>query len=185
MKLSNMKLEQKAKQYSVAIFNVATESNSETDVKNSLSFLSNSIKNLPEFRSFLLSKRVSSSDKSKAINAIFSQKCDAIVIEFIAMIEKENIVKLIPLLEKHYNTLLFENKNVVNVSADISHDISEDKRSEFKSMLDKALNKNSEISFRINPELLGGIRLRVGNELIDASLKNHLNKLRHKMLGAK
>ena len=109
-----MKLEQKAKQYSVAIFNVATESNSETDVKNSLSFLSNSIKNLPEFRSFLLSKRVSSSDKSKAINAIFSQKCDAIVIEFIAMIEKENIVKLIPLLEKHYNTLLFENSTTSN-----------------------------------------------------------------------
>ena len=81
--------------------------------------------------------------------------------------------------------MLFEKKNVVNVSADISHDISEDKRSEFKSMLDKALNKNSEISFHINPELLGGIRLRVGNELIDATLKNHLNKLRHKMLGAK
>jgi F0F1-type ATP synthase delta subunit len=52
-------------------------------------------------------------------------------------------------------------------------------------MLDKALNKNSELSFHVNPKLLGGIRLRVGNELIDASLKNHLNKLRHKMLGAK
>jgi F0F1-type ATP synthase delta subunit len=108
-----------------------------------------------------------------------------IIIEFIAMIEKENIVKLIPLLEKYYSTLLFKNKNVVNVTADIAQDIDESRKNEFKSMLDKALNKNSELSFHVNPKLLGGIRLRVGNELIDASLKNHLNKLRHKMLGAK
>ena len=180
-----MKLEQKAKQYSEAIFNVASETSSEKKVNDSLSFLSNSIKSLPELRSFLLSRRVSSSDKSKAIHAIFSDKCHLIIIEFIAMIEKENIVKLIPLLEKYYSTLLFKNKNVVNVTADIAQDIDESRKNEFKSVLDKALNKNSELSFHVNPKLLGGIRLRVGNELIDASLKNHLNKLRHKMLGAK
>jgi len=180
-----MKLEQKAKQYSEAIFNVASETSSEKKVNDSLSFLSDSIKSLPELRSFLLSRRVSSSDKSKAIHAIFSDKCHLIIIEFIAMIEKENIVKLIPLLEKYYSTLLFKNKNVVNVTADIAQDIDESRKNEFKSMLDKALNKNSELSFHVNPKLLGGIRLRVGNELIDASLKNHLNKLRHKMLGAK
>lgn len=180
-----MKLEQKAKQYSEAIFNVASETSSEKKVNDSLSFLSDSIKSLPELRSFLLSRRVSSSDKSKAIHAIFSDKCHSIIIEFIAMIEKENIVKLIPLLEKYYSTLLFKNKNVVNVTADIAQDIDESRKNEFKSMLDKALNKNSELSYHVNPKLLGGIRLRVGNELIDASLKNHLNKLRHKMLGAK
>ena len=180
-----MKLEQKAKQYSEAIFNVASETSSEKKVNDSLSLLSVSIKSLPELRSFLLTRRVSSSDKSKAIHAIFSDKCHLIIIEFIAMIEKENIVKLIPLLEKYYSTLLFKNKNVVNVTADIAQDIDESRKNEFKSMLDKALNKNSELSFHVNPKLLGGIRLRVGNELIDASLKNHLNKLRHKMLGAK
>jgi F-type H+-transporting ATPase subunit delta len=52
-------------------------------------------------------------------------------------------------------------------------------------MLNKALNRNSELSFNVDPKILGGIRLRVGNELIDASLANHLNKLRHKMLDAK
>ena len=180
-----MKLEQKAKQFSEAMFHVAAASNSEIDVKDSLSHLSKSIKNLPELRSFLLSKRVTSSDKSKAVNAVFSEKCHSIVIEFIVLIEKENIVKLIPLLEKYFNTLLTEKKNVVNVNAEISQEMKEDKKIQFKGMLDKALNKNSELSFKVNPKLLGGIRLRVGNELIDVSLINHLNKLRDEMLDAK
>ena len=180
-----MKLEQKAKQFSEAMFHVAAASNSEIDVKDSLSHLSKSIKNLPELRSFLLSKRVTSPDKSKAVNAVFSEKCHSIVIEFIALIEKENIVKLIPLLEKYFNTLLIKKKNVVNVNAEISQEMKEDKKIQFKAILDKALNKNSELSFKVNPKLLGGIRLRVGNELIDVSLINHLNKLRHEMLDAK
>ena len=180
-----MKLEQKAKQFSEAMFHVAAASNSEIDVKDSLSHLSKSIKNLPELRSFLLSKRVTSPDKSKAVNAVFSEKCHSIVIEFIALIEKENIVKLIPLLEKYFNTLLIKKKNVVNVNAEISQEMKEDKKIQFKGMLDKALNKNSELSFNVNSKLLGGIRLRVGNELIDVSLINHLNKLRHEMLDAK
>ena len=89
-----MKLDQKAKQFSEAVFHVAAESNSEIDVKDSLSYLSDSIKSLPELRSFLLSKRVSSSDKSRTINAVFTKKCHLIVIEFVALIEKENIVEI-------------------------------------------------------------------------------------------
>ena len=69
-----------------------------------------------------------SSDKSKAVNAVFSEKCHSILIEFIALIEKENIVKLIPLLEKYFNTLLIEKKNVVNVNAEISQEMKEDKK---------------------------------------------------------
>ena len=180
-----MKLDQKAKQFSEAVFHVAAESNSEIDVKDSLSCLSDSIKSLPELRSFLLSKRVSSSDKSRTINAVFTKKCHLIVIEFIALIEKENIVKLIPLMEKYFNILLMEKKNIVNVNADIAREINEDKKTQLKLMLNKALDRNSELSFNVDPKILGGIRLRVGNELIDASLANHLNKLRHKMLDAK
>ena len=180
-----MKLDQKAKQFSEAIFHVAAESNSEIEVKDSLSYLSDSIKSLPELRSFLLSKRVSSSDKSRTLNAVFTKKCHLIVTEFIALIEEENIVKLIPLMEKYFNILLIEKRNIVNVNADIAQEINEDKKIKFKLMLDKALNRNSELSFNVDPKILGGVRLRVGNDLIDASLINHLNKLRHKMLDAK
>ena len=44
-------------------------------------------------------------------------------------------------LEKYFNILLIEKKNVVNVNADIAMDIDENKKNEFKSMLDKALSK--------------------------------------------
>ena len=179
-----MKLDQKAKQYSEALFNVAVESRSETDVKDSLINICNAIRNSAEFRSFLLSKRISNPDKGKVSKEVFGNSCHKIVSGFIAVCERENLVKIIPLLSKHYNLMLADKKNIVNVVADVTIDLSEDRKAELKKLLDQSLEKNTEISFKVNPDLIGGIRLRVGNELVDASIGNHLKNMRQEMLDA-
>ena len=51
-------------------------------------------------------------------------------------------------------------------------------------MFETVSTLNTEISFKVNPDLIGGIRLRVGNELVDASIGNHLRNMRQKMLDA-
>ena len=179
-----MKLDQKAKQYSEALFNVAVDSQSETEVKDSLINVCNAIRNSAEFRSFLLSKRVSIPDKAKTEKEIFGNSCHEIVSEFIAVCKRENLVKIIPLLSKHFSLMLSDKKNIVNVTADVTIDLSEDRKAELKKLLDQSLKKNTEISFKVNPDLIGGIRLRVGNELVDASIGNHLRNMRQKMLDA-
>tara|TARA_B100001250_G_scaffold157844_1_gene135583 strand:- start:37 stop:576 length:540 start_codon:yes stop_codon:yes gene_type:complete len=179
-----MKLDQKAKQYSEALFNVAVESQSEIDVKDSLINFCNAIRNSAEFRSFLLSKRVSNSDKAKVTKEIFGNSCHKIVSEFITVCERENLVKITPLVSKNYNLMLADKKNIVNVTADVTINLSEDKKVELKKLLDQSLKKNTEISFKVNPDLIGGIRLRVGNELVDASIENHLKNMRQKMIDA-
>ena len=179
-----MKLDQKAKQYSEAMYNVAIESQSEIDIKDSLINVCNAIRNSAEFRSFLLSKRVSNADKAKAAKEVFGNSCHEIVSEFIAVCEGDNLVKIIPLVSKHYSLMLADKKNIVNVTADVTIDLSEDRKVELKKLLDQSLKKNTEISFKVNPDLIGGIRLRVGNELVDASIGNHLRNMRQKMLDA-
>jgi F-type H+-transporting ATPase subunit delta len=179
-----MKLDQKAKQYSEALFNVAVEPQSNTEVKDSLIDVCNAIRNSAEFRSFLLIKRVSSSDKAKATKEVLGSKCHEIISEFIALSNNDNLVKIMPLIRKHYNLILADKKNIVNVTADVTVDLSEDRKAELKKLLDQSLKKNTEISFKVNPDLIGGIRLRVGNELVDASIGNHLKNMRQEMLDA-
>ncbi len=179
-----MKLDQRAKQYSEALFNVAVKSQFEIDAKDSLANLCNAIRSSAEFRSFLLSKRVSNIDKAKATKEAFGDKCHEIISEFIALSNNDNLVKIIPLVSKHYNRMLADKKNIVNVIADVTIDLAEDKKAQLKTLLDQALNKNTEISFKVDPDLIGGIRLRVGNELVDASIVNHLKNMRQEMLDA-
>ena len=89
-----MKLELKAKQYTEALFNVAVESKSEKDVKDSIVLFNNISKKSSEFRAFLLSKRISDSEKAQVIQEAFGSECHPIVSEFVGLVNGENLIKL-------------------------------------------------------------------------------------------
>ena len=95
-----MKLESKAKQYTEALFNVAVESKSEKEVKDSIILFNDISKKSSEFRAFLLSKRISDSDKAKVVKEAFGKQCHPIVSEFVALINGENPIKLFQLIQK-------------------------------------------------------------------------------------
>ena len=173
-----MKLDQKAKNYAEALYNVSAKSESEITVMESLVSICNAIRSNAEFRSFLLSKRITSEQKASATKEAFQESCHPVLSEFMALFEKINFVKILPLIAKYFAQMLANKKNIVNVSADVTSEISDTRKSELKTLLDQSLGKNSEITFNIVPELIGGIRLRVDNQLVDASILNHLKNMR-------
>ena len=78
-----------------------------------------------EFRAFLLSKRISDSDKAKVVKEAFGKQCHPIVSEFVALINGENPIKFFQLIQKYYDTKFADSMNLVEVSADIPNSISE------------------------------------------------------------
>ena len=67
-----MKLDQKAKNYAEALYNVSTKSESEIAVMESLVSICNAIRSNAEFRSFLLSKRITSEQKASATCLLYT-----------------------------------------------------------------------------------------------------------------
>ena len=177
-----MKLELKAKQYTEALFNVAVESKSEKEVKDSIILFNDISKKSSEFRAFLLSKRISDSDKAKVVKEAFGKQCHPIVSEFVALINGENPIKLFQLIQKYYDTKFADSMNLVEVSADIPKSISESDEKELKASIESILDKTAELSINVDPSLLGGIKLRVGNKFMDESVQNRLEKMRQSLL---
>ena len=177
-----MKLELKAKQYTEALFNVAVESKSEKDVKDSIVLFNNISKKSSEFRAFLLSKRISDAEKAKVIQEAFGSECHPIVSEFVGLVNGENLIKLFRLIQKYYDMKFADTMNLVEVSADIPNKISDSEEKELKASIESILDKTAQLSINIDPSLLGGIKLRVGNKFMDASVQNRLEKMRQSLL---
>lgn len=177
-----MKLELKARQYTEALFNVAVESKSEKDVKDSIVLFNNISKKSSEFRAFLLSKRISDSEKAQVIQEAFGSECHPIVSEFVGLVNGENLIKLFQLIQKYYDMKFSDTMNLVEVSADIPNKISDSEEKELKASIESILDKTAQLSINIDPSLLGGIKLRVGNKFMDASVQNRLEKMRQSLL---
>ena len=59
-----------------------------------------------------------------------------------------------------------------------------DERSRFEELLSRRFGKGRRVSFKVDPDLLGGVWLRVGDRIVDSSLRGRLRLLRRQMGGA-
>ena len=177
-----MKLEAKAKNYAEALLNVAVRIGAEKAVKNSLELVNSSVKVSPEFRAFLLSKRISEVQKAEAVKSAFGDECHPIVSDFLGLIAGENPVKLFIEIGKAYQVKFAEAMNFVAVTAHVTSKMSDISEAELKASLETALGKSTELTINVDPSLIGGIKLRVGNTFLDASIQNQLENMRHSLL---
>ena len=179
-----MKLDSKAKQYAEALFNVSTQSGSEKAVRNSLKMVNSAIKGSPEFRAFLFSKRITEAQKATAVKEALGMECHPIVSEFIGLVTDQNLVQLFSLIEKSYIKIFEQKLNYLTVTAHVSSELSENESKELKESLESTLGKSMDLSVKVDPNLIGGIKLRVGNKFMDASIQNQLENMRQSLLKA-
>jgi len=179
-----MKLESKAKNYAEALLNVAAKSGSEKAVKDSLELVISSMRISPEFRAFLLSKRINEAQKADAVKSALGDQCHPIVSEFLGLVRGENLVKLLTAIGKAYDVKFAEAMNFVSVTAHVTGKMSDSEVTDLKSSLESALGKSTELNVNVDPALLGGIKLRVGNKFLDASIQNQLENMRLALLEA-
>jgi F-type H+-transporting ATPase subunit delta len=177
-----MKIELKAKQYAEALFNVSVQSSSEKAVRSSLRMVNDAIKASPEFRAFLFSKRITEIQKASAVKEAFGVNCHPIVSEFIGLVTDQNLVKLFSLIEKSYIKIFEHKLNFLFVIAHVSSELSERESEELKESLESVLGKSMDLSVKTDPNLIGGIKLRVGNKFMDASIQSQLENMRQSLL---
>ncbi len=85
---------------------------------------------------------------------------------------------LINLFNRQYK----EGKNIVSVKGTVASAISEDEKSSLKSSLDQILGKDTDLSLDIDASLIGGIKLRIENTFLDATVRNQLQTLQAELL---
>jgi len=72
----------------------------------------------------------------------------------------------------------------ISVTAYVSNELSDTEIQKLKRSLESAFSKSMELHVNVDPSLIGGIKLRVGNKFMDASIQNQLNNMRQSLLKA-
>ena len=72
--------------------------------------------------------------------------------------------------------------DVINVHATLAEDLSDKELQQLKNSIDKTIKKNAEISISVDKTIIGGIKLKIENTFLDASIQNQLQMLKNKLL---
>jgi F-type H+-transporting ATPase subunit delta len=86
--------------------------------------------------------------------------------------------KTISWIKKYYNEHYKDVKNKVSVHAIVSKKMNKEEASLMKEKLDRVLNKDTDLSIEVDSSLIGGIKLRIENTFLDASIKSQINNVK-------
>ena len=180
-----MKDLRKIKKYANVFIDVSNSNGQDinTNIQDLISF-KNILKQFPELRYLLLSKQVSLNDKIKSIKNIFNQYYKKITIEFISLlIENNNMSSYNDIIGKILSNVEL-NSNTKKIHITSHKEYSRDEQLEIMVALKDKFNisDSSKTTFGIDPQILGGIKVRIGNKILDGSVSTKLKKIKESLL---
>lgn len=163
-----------SKIYSQAIFEVALEDVRIEEIQSELDFVARVMIDYPEFYSLLKSPKISLDEKKNIINETFGTHLSESVLNFLKIIIDKKRVSAFLEIVKEYNLKVVENACVLMATVESVIPLDEIQVSNIKQKLNQMTGKNVEIDFTINQDLLGGVLIKIGDQIIDGSVRYKL-----------
>jgi F-type H+-transporting ATPase subunit delta len=131
---------------------------------------------------FLESPKVSEAQKSAVLSEALTDRVPRLFLRFLqAMIHKRRQM-LIPAVSDEYNLLIDEVEGRVHANVTMAKEASEEDHNVITEQLSRVLKKTVVPHVTVNPAILGGVIVRVGDTVMDGSVRKRLAILRSRML---
>jgi F-type H+-transporting ATPase subunit delta len=131
---------------------------------------------------FLESPKVSEAQKSKVLSEALADRVPRLFLRFLqAMVHKRRQM-LIPQVSDEYSLLIDEVEGRVHANVTMARDASDEDRNVIAEQLSRVLGKTVVPHVTVNPAILGGVIVRVGDTVMDGSVRKRLATLRSRML---
>ena len=172
-----------SERYSRALFEVAKESDDlekvETDIKDFKSLLENS----PELKNFFGNPTQSIYNQNN-VNNLLSEKLSFsknLKNFFSLLIEKRRIFFLSKIIDS-FLKLCSRKRGEVKASLISSKELSDSELESISKDLSSSMGSIIKFDYKIDKELIGGLKLQLGSFMIDTSIKNKLKKFEQQMI---
>ena len=173
-----MKPNKSAKLYSNILFDCAKDMSVLEEVQNSIALFDGLVRSNAELKSFVQSKRLSKDIKLIILNKVLGSSIHGLVLGIVSYLSGMQTNKIISLIKKYYFEQYKKIRNKVLVHAIVDSELNKEQAENFKEKLDKALNKDTDFSFEVDASIIGGIKLRIENTFLDASIKSQIKNIK-------
>lgn len=167
-----------AEPYAQALMSVAQAHNLTEDFGKDCRDIENLLEESSEFRDFILNPVIKSDDKKSVIKNVLGKNANAYLMNFLMLlVDKRRIVFLPAIIAQYLNLLRKLNQTVlaeVTSTKELSSDQTEAIVNKVKAMT-KA--KSVEVKVTIDPDIIGGVIIKVGSQVVDASIRGQLRRL--------
>lgn len=164
--------------YGQALYDLAAEENLTEQVLQQLVALQDAFSGEPAFVSLLAAHSLSKEERCSVLDESFRGKLQPYVLNFLKILTEKGYIRHFADCCKAYRDLYNADHGILPVSVVTAVAMTPEQEEKLKRKLTQITGKNVELTNRVDPECLGGVRLDYDGKRVDGTVQNRLDAIR-------
>jgi F-type H+-transporting ATPase subunit delta len=173
-----------AGRYAAALFEIAKDEKQFAQVEKDVKAFQAMLDASEDLRRLVRSPVISAENQATALAALLQKaEISNLTANFLKVIARNRRLFAVADMLKNFRALLARERGEVSADVASAHPLSAEQMNALKDTLKAQMGKDVQINTRVDPNLLGGLVVKVGSRMIDSSLRTKLNNLKVAMKG--
>jgi len=176
-------MEEIAQVYARALFESAMEHGELDEIQEQLSIWADELGRNKDLQTFFFSPRFSSAEKKDAIRKIIDGGNERFL-NFLELLAERHRLPATFRIRRSFDELWREEHKMLPVEVTSAIELDEGLVRSIGERIQERTGRRIELTSRVDPDIIGGLVLRVGNKVLDASVQGRLQRLRKQIVRA-
>jgi F-type H+-transporting ATPase subunit delta len=176
-------MEELGQVYSRALFESAMEAGELDEIQQQLGTWADALGGNKDLQTFFFSPRFSSTEKKEAIRKIIDGGNERFL-NFLELLAERHRLPATFRIRRSFDELWREEHKMLPVEVTSAVELDESLVRSIGDRIEERTGRKVELTSRVDPDIIGGLVLRVGNRVLDASVQGRLQRLRKQITRA-
>lgn len=181
---SELKTDTVGRVYAEALLELATEQGVVDELAQQVQELMSTIASGSELHRLLANPAIGDSERGQIIHRVFEGKVHDLLYKMLRVLGDKGRLGSLPEVAGGYLLAVAEARGQIEVQASVATELSASEVAQVAEQIGQALGKTVSLSQKVDPSLIGGMKIKVGDQLIDASVASQLQSMKSKMIAA-
>lgn len=164
--------------YAQALLGLFDSEEQAEQIASQLEQLDELIESIPQAGDLLSSTRIEAGSRLEMISRIFSGRVHESLEAFLAVLSRHERMDLLGPIVKSFRKQLNRRENRQEVTLLVAAPLEEDQKQQIGRELGEVLESKLELTVRVEPAILGGMVVQIGDQVFDASVSGQIEKMR-------
>lgn len=176
-------MEEIARVYANAVYEVADDRDGVDRLREELGQLDDAMTDSRDLRIFLTSPYISTQEKQQGARTAITE-ADEVLVNLLDVLIENHRVAVLPRIRRLVDERWAEEHKQLAVHVTSAVELGDERIAQLGDDIGQKTGREVTITSTVDPDIIGGIVLRVGNSILDASVRNRLDHLRREVAAA-
>ena len=172
-----------AEVYARSLFEVAQEHDALDDIHEQLGEFADELDQNRDLQLFFFSPFFSSEEKKEAIPKLL-EDADERFVRFLEMLAERHRMPVVFRIRRALDAMWAEENRLLPVTIRSAVELDDDTVAQIQKEIEDQTGRRTELTREVDPDVLGGLSMQVGNVIVDATVRSRLDRLRREVASA-